>query len=108
MVVPVDSDEHEAEDVDEQARQLVVEILHGGAERGPELERQDRDDDRHHGVAERLEPARAEVQRCRPIRIATHNARDDTEGSRSGHRRRSYCPHGRSAPRQPLDPRAGA
>jgi hypothetical protein len=54
MVVPIDRDEREGKNVDEQARHRVAESRERGTVRRPELQREDRDDDGHHAVAERL------------------------------------------------------
>ena len=71
MVVPVDPDEREAQHVHEQAGQLRAYRHEGGALRGAKVERHDRDDDGHHGVAERLDAARAQLQRPdRPMLVA--------------------------------------
>jgi hypothetical protein len=58
VVVPVDPDQHEAQHVHEQPRQLVADGTQRGPTWGSQLERQNRDDHRHDGVTERLDPGR--------------------------------------------------
>jgi ABC-2 type transport system permease protein len=54
VIVPVDGDHREAEYVDEQLRHPVPESVPGGAQGCLEFEGHDRDDHRHHPVAEGL------------------------------------------------------
>ena len=78
MIVPVDGDEREAQHVDEQTRQRTPKRVERHAVGRPELEREDRDDHGHHGVAEGLESTRAQVDRCGgPAFLVIHRAGDD-------------------------------
>src|SRR3954471_14529521 len=56
VIVPVDADQHEAEEIREKHRQQRRQRRQVGAVRHLELEHHDRDDDGDHAVGERVEP----------------------------------------------------
>src|ERR1051325_8509173 len=75
MVGPVDAEDDEAEDVGEEDRQHRTNRLPVRAFRDAELEHHDRDQNRDHAVAERLEPRLVQFARGTEIPIGIANVR---------------------------------
>src|SRR4051812_48906456 len=66
VIVPVDADQHEAEEISEEHRQQRRQRRQVGAVRHLELEYHDRDDDGDHTVSERAEPLGSHLKPRRP------------------------------------------
>src|SRR5690349_21053345 len=82
MVVPVDPDEHEAQDVNKQRREPAAQVGEAAADRSPQFEGHDRDDHGEHAVAEGLQPAGLGLGVTKYHRHSLTVANDSTPGSR--------------------------